>query len=121
MQCLFWGPFVRFLLTIVLSVLRFTDSDYLFSIFKLFLQCMYQSQTIYERLLRHNMIYTFFTQLHIIFTFIHYNVKDFVQLKTKIANDIKYCFFFMQVLATKAQFSLLNENINLSLSDNELK
>jgi regulator of replication initiation timing len=27
----------------------------------------------------------------------------------------------MQVLATKAQFSLLNENINLSLSDNELK
>jgi hypothetical protein len=83
---------------------------------------MYQSQTIYERLLRHDIIYTFFTQLHIIFTFIHYNVNDFVQLKTKIANDIKYCFFFMQVLATKeAQFSLLNENINLSLSDNELK
>jgi len=30
-------PFVFFLLVIVLSVLRFTDSDYLFGIFKLFL------------------------------------------------------------------------------------
>ena len=30
-------PFVLFLLTIVLSVLRFTDSDYHFGIFKLFL------------------------------------------------------------------------------------
>ena len=31
-------PFVLFLLTIVLSVLQFTDSDYPFGIFKLFLQ-----------------------------------------------------------------------------------
>jgi len=30
-------PFVLFLLTIVLSVLQFTDSDYPFGIFKLFL------------------------------------------------------------------------------------
>ena len=29
------------------------------------------------------------------FTFIHKNVRDFVQLKTKIASDIKYCFFLI--------------------------
>jgi hypothetical protein len=83
---------------------------------------MYQSQTIYERLLRHNMIYTFFTQLHIIFTFIHYNVKDFVQLKTKIANDIKYCFLFMQVLATKeAQFSYNGQKKKYKRTNNDLQ
>jgi hypothetical protein len=31
-------PFVLFLLVIVLSVIRYTDSDYPFDIFKLFLQ-----------------------------------------------------------------------------------
>ena len=31
--------FVLFLLAVVLSVLRFTDSDYSFGIFKLFLAC----------------------------------------------------------------------------------
>jgi hypothetical protein len=31
-------PFVLFLLAIVLSVLRYTDSDYLFGIFNLLLQ-----------------------------------------------------------------------------------
>ena len=29
------------------------------------------------------------------FTFIHKNVIYFVQLKTRIASDIKYCFFFI--------------------------
>jgi hypothetical protein len=31
-------PFARFILAIVLSVLRYTDSDYPFGIFKFFLQ-----------------------------------------------------------------------------------
>ena len=39
--CVMVYPHVRFLLAIVLSVLRFTDSDYPFGIFKLFLHiCM---------------------------------------------------------------------------------
>ena len=38
--CILLLIFVLFLLAIVLSVLRFTDSDYPFGIFKLFLICV---------------------------------------------------------------------------------
>ena len=38
--CIILLIFVLFLLAIVLSVLRFTDSDYPFGIFKLFLICV---------------------------------------------------------------------------------
>ena len=44
-------PFVLFRLTIVLSVLRFTDFDYLFGIFKLFL---YQKLSIYYQVYHEN-------------------------------------------------------------------
>jgi len=49
-------PFVLFLLAIVLSVLQYTDSDYHFGIFKLFLFKMYMFR-FGEFLFRHGLGY----------------------------------------------------------------
>lgn len=90
------------------------------------LQCMHQSNKIHERLLMTWYIH-FYTTTYIIKYYIYtLECKRCFQLKAKIANDIKYCFFFviysMQVFANKeATFSLINKKKNWLLSDNELK
>lgn len=66
------------------------------------------------------MIYIYFyTTTYIIKCYIYtLECKRCFQLKAKIANDIKYCFFFANKEAT---FSLINKKKNWLLSDNELK